>query len=59
MAEVIFLAEMGYSGEWHKEAVESRGLLNLPAATGRYASAAERTRAIVELFEKNGVAVSS
>lgn len=43
----------GYSEEWHKEAVESRGLLNLPTTAD--ALPFLKDPAIVELFEKNGV----
>ena len=43
----------GYSEEWHKEAVESRGLLNLPTTADALPYLKDKT--VVELFEKNGV----
>jgi glutamine synthetase len=43
----------GYSEEWHKEAVESRGLLNLPTTAD--ALPFLKDKMVVELFEKNGV----
>ncbi len=43
----------GYSEEWHKEAVESRGLLNLPTTADALPFLKEKS--IVALFEKSGV----
>jgi glutamine synthetase len=43
----------GYSEEWHKMAVEERGLLNLP--TSADALPVLKDKAIEELFEKTGV----
>lgn len=43
----------GYSAEWHKEAVEERGLANLPTTAD--ALPALRDKNIVQLFESTGV----
>ncbi len=43
----------GYSAEWHKEAVEKRGLKNLPTTAD--ALPALRDDDVVQLFEKAGV----
>jgi glutamine synthetase len=43
----------GYSEEWHKEAVQSRGLLNLPTTADALPFLKEKS--IVALFEKSGV----
>ncbi len=43
----------GYSAEWHKEAVEKRGLANLPTTAD--ALPALRDKKVVQLFESTGV----
>ncbi len=43
----------GYSEEWHKMAVEERGLLNLPTTAD--ALPILKTKSVEELFEKTGV----
>jgi len=43
----------GYSAEWHKEAVEKRGLANLPTTADALPKL--RDKAVVNLFESTGV----
>jgi len=43
----------GYSAEWHKEAVEKRGLANLPTTADALPKL--RDKAIINLFESTGV----
>ena len=49
----IIFGGNGYSDEWHKEAVEFRGLLNLPTTADALPYLKDKT--VVELFERNGV----
>ncbi|MGK0498977.1 MAG: glutamine synthetase [Oceanicoccus sp.] len=43
----------GYSSEWHKEAVENRGLKNIPTAAD--ALPVFKDKAVIDLFESTGV----
>ncbi len=43
----------GYSAEWHKEAVEERGLINLPTSADAYPYLKDDS--VKELFESTGV----